>query len=900
MSQVGFYQVGGDLRFQHPSYVKRKADEDLYQALKSGEFCYVFNSRQMGKSSLGIQIQQRLRGDGYACCFISLTEIGSEATADEWYFSLADIIASKLNISDDVSDWWNEHESMPALSRFGHFIKTVLLREVEQNIVIFIDEIDSVRRLKFRADDFFALIRSFYNNRVEQPEYKRLTFTLLGVSTPSDLIQSENCTPFNIGRAISLKGFQLHEAQPLAKGLLEKSTHPEEILEEILYWSGGQPFLTQKLCKLVAESAELIPSESAARFVEKLIQDKIIYNWEEQDNPEHLKTIRNRLLNNGNLIRRLLQVYQSILKNKEISSDDSSEQLELQLSGLVVNQDGKLKIRNPIYAQVFNRDWLEQKLDELSPYSESITAWRTSSFTDKSHLLRGQALKNALQWSNDKSLSDKDYKYLNASQEAESDIQEAESVRKLRNVVLIVGSFVIGTILSVSFGAYNLAYEAYEKYDACPIEKGIVGEKIGDTCFRTLKTSGEKIASLSGSNFHLKKGTEFFKQQKYEQAIKLFAQAIDSDPTDPVPQIYLNNAQARLKGNPLKIAVVASIDYYEDAAREMFRGVADAQTKFNHQNGKDNHLLEIVIVNDGNEPEVAKKVAKELANDNDILAIIGHHASESTAVALPIYQEKQIAVVSPASSSSQLKKENFFRTVSSTKVAAPKYTQYIKKHLQLDEIAIAYNPSSEYSNTLKRDFEEDFKKHGGKFFGKLIDLSETDLDIQNEIDNLIKHNIKAVLLISNVGTNSVALAIARANFKLPAKKLQLVSAMALSEKLTLEKGGDAIEGMVVPSPCLAKNSDYTKKAEKRWEQQIYWRAATSYDAAQALIAAIRISKEPTREEILKNLGSLKLPINQTSGFGLNWSSSNDYHSNTLRKYCLFQIRHHRFEEISEK
>jgi hypothetical protein len=38
MSQVGFYQVGGDLRFQHPSYVRRQADEELYQGLKAGEF----------------------------------------------------------------------------------------------------------------------------------------------------------------------------------------------------------------------------------------------------------------------------------------------------------------------------------------------------------------------------------------------------------------------------------------------------------------------------------------------------------------------------------------------------------------------------------------------------------------------------------------------------------------------------------------------------------------------------------------------------------------------------------------------------------------------------------------------------------------------------------------------
>jgi len=47
---TNFYATGGTLPPDAPSYVPRQADTDLYNALKQGQFCYILNSRQMGKS----------------------------------------------------------------------------------------------------------------------------------------------------------------------------------------------------------------------------------------------------------------------------------------------------------------------------------------------------------------------------------------------------------------------------------------------------------------------------------------------------------------------------------------------------------------------------------------------------------------------------------------------------------------------------------------------------------------------------------------------------------------------------------------------------------------------------------------------------------------------------------
>ena len=441
------FKVGGSLDGNCAFYVARAADQDLYDHLKAGDTCFVFNSRQMGKSSLRVRTMQRLRQEGVVCAVIDPQSRGTTPTEEQWYAGTIKRLIEDLGLAEAVpfSAWWKESsvQALSAVNRFEEFIDKIVLARITAPIVLFVEEVDNLLSLSFDTDGFFGMIRSLHERRSEQPAYERLSFCFLGVATPYDLTRSGDRSAFNIGHAVELSGLGRREAEPLLAGLAGKVDDPATVLEAVLHWSGGQPFLTQKLLALVSAADDqgldegVLPraDRPAAELVAAVTQEQIIRNWEAQDLPVHLRTIRDRLLQGDERHRgRLLGMVQLIQEQGAIPADSSREQMQLRLTGLVMPREGQLRFYNPIYAAVFTPDWVRAQLQELRPtiYAQAINAWEKAPPEKRtSHLIAGAPLAEALGWAKGKSLSPADGEFLEASRAAAATATRAAEAMRL-------------------------------------------------------------------------------------------------------------------------------------------------------------------------------------------------------------------------------------------------------------------------------------------------------------------------------------------------------------------------------------------------------------------------------------------------------------------------------------
>lgn len=353
-----FFLAGGALSVDAPSYIERDADQQLFAALLRGEFCYLLVSRQMGKSSLMVRTAVRLRRGGVSAVVLDLNTLGHDLTRDQWYFSLTLQMARKLNVLREIKAYCAQADDLSPLQKWIGAVQHILLHLHTGRLVVFVDEIDQVRLLPFNVDEFFAAIRSCYSRRPEDPEFDRLTFCLLGVALPSELIADHRMTPFNIGTRIELTDFTEEQTLGLMAGLRRDEILSTALMERIFRWTHGHPYLTQRLCRAIVETPDVFTAQHLDKLCRQLFLTK-----DAQQQDDNLIFVRDRLLKSDADIADLLSLYARMARRLPVRNEKANRLVDvLLLAGMVRVDEGSFVVRNRIYAFVFDQAWIREHL----------------------------------------------------------------------------------------------------------------------------------------------------------------------------------------------------------------------------------------------------------------------------------------------------------------------------------------------------------------------------------------------------------------------------------------------------------------------------------------------------------------------------------------------------------
>jgi branched-chain amino acid transport system substrate-binding protein len=299
----------------------------------------------------------------------------------------------------------------------------------------------------------------------------------------------------------------------------------------------------------------------------------------------------------------------------------------------------------------------------------------------------------------------------------------------------------------------------------------------------------------------------------------------------------------RNDAGPIRIGTAGP--YLSVTGADNLRGVQMAVAEANEQGGIRGRQLELVVGNDSASGEKAVRIADGFIKDPTIVAVVGHMTSAAMIAAVPLY-DGQLAAVSTMATSPQLTNISpwVFRVTASDSTLAVDLARFVASK-RWSRVAILYENDS-WGRRLSNAFQAEQRKVGGgetisaePIFTRIAKPDTLDFSV---FFRTFTASAPDVLMI--VATNnSVGLALlkdaAALNFKTP-----IIGSDGLSpQRLSREP---VAEGVYFPSTFLVDESDsvamdFRVRFKKRFGDEPDMYSALGYDAALAVITAIRIA-----------------------------------------------------------
>jgi len=360
----------GALPPNDPTYVYRDTDKQLLKFLQTNNFsqlaCYILATPQMGKSSLMVNTVSKLSKKRYICIVIELQTNVPTLSENLFYFHLLTIICKRIKrnsnqLLQELNNFWHKNLNIAPIQKFQTFVQKPLTSIDDKKIIIFIDEIQKLIDWQLQ-DSFTNLIKTLTVS--PGAHQQKLTFVFFGTAHPTYLLPAASQDISSV-KIIQLSNFQENYSQ-LLPGLKKVSKHPNAVWQEILLWTGGQPFLTKSLSDLVTKRLKVQNNSELKIKIEQLVRSEFLQTGSQPSLQYHCQSLENLFIRGDpdKIDSKIytLNLYEKILRNSPDwqVSDRTLGYSDLLISGLVTKYDNMIKVANPIYQQIFNKKWVEQ------------------------------------------------------------------------------------------------------------------------------------------------------------------------------------------------------------------------------------------------------------------------------------------------------------------------------------------------------------------------------------------------------------------------------------------------------------------------------------------------------------------------------------------------------------
>lgn len=329
----------GPLELNSPFYIKRQESEVLSQRVIStpGGLLRIKGPQKMGKTSLTIRITQIAKTQKYQPIYLNFQLADSKICQDldrflKW---LCLNVGQQLKFLNQIDQYWDD--ILGAKMSCNSYFQDYLLPELSQPLVLIMDRVDYIFAYPEIAEDFFALLRAWYEEAKSIKIWQKLRLVLV-YATELYLPLNINQSPFNVGVALELSEFSVTEICELSNRY-QLSLSQDEI-EQLIEIVGGHPYLIQ-----IALHYLQVVQISLAEFL-RLI--------ESNHNPykDYLQQLLEKLQKSADLA---LSFNKILEKNSDSIELQYRELLKLKSLGLIKVNENEIEISCQLYRQFFTQ-----------------------------------------------------------------------------------------------------------------------------------------------------------------------------------------------------------------------------------------------------------------------------------------------------------------------------------------------------------------------------------------------------------------------------------------------------------------------------------------------------------------------------------------------------------------